>query len=551
MYAAVTTGALQGFHCFLAQVEVDCSRGLPGFEMVGLLGSEVKEARERIRVALRNAGVELPPMRITVNISPASLHKEGTSYDLPVAVGILAAQGLIPQEYVEKTLIAGELSLNGEVRPVCGILPMALEAGKRGIRRCLVPVQNVEEAALTAEMECIGIHRLEEAGMLLAGRDGRDTGLQKRAVPGSLRGGRGGWEGDASPDFGEVRGQEGAKRAALAAAAGAHHMLMVGPPGAGKSMIARAIPGILPPLSREEMLETASVYSVAGMMPESLLREGRRPFVSPHHTLTGHALTGGGRIPKPGAVSLAHKGILFLDELTEFGRGTLDLLRQPLEEKRVCLARTSGSYIYPADFMLVGAMNPCPCGYYPDKNRCRCTSSQVRRYLERVSGPILDRMDICTEVVRVPFGELMGPGTRQEADSCGGRRAKNGGPACVAEGLEEAGAGMAGMDSRRMREAVMEARERQERRLAGTGLRCNAQMGPAQLKEFCVLGMKEQDYLEELFRLLHLTARSCHRLLRVARTLADLEGAQRIGRLHLSEAACYRMADGKYWSKEG
>ena len=296
---------------------------------------------------------------------------------------------------------------------------------------------------------------------------------------------------------------------------------MIGPPGAGKTMIARCLPSILPPMSEEERLEAASIYSVAGLPAANFLHGGGRPFVAPHHTVTGHALTGGGQVPKPGAVSLAHRGVLFLDELAEFKRSTLDLLRQPLEEKQVRILRSSGTYCYPADFMLVAAMNPCPCGYYPDRNRCLCSPGQVARYLSGISGPILDRMDLCAEVERVEFAALM----KQEG------------------GTE--------MDSARLRIAVMEARERQERRfrqdpLLQGSIRYNSQMGQRELSRYCALGMQEQQFLELMFDRLELTARSCHRLLRVARTLADLDGEERIGKVHLSEAACLRLTAGKY-----
>lgn len=537
MYSTVYTGGLHGMESYLARVEVDASRGLPGFEMVGLLGSEVKEARERIRVALKNAEAALPPVRITVNISPASLHKEGTSYDLPVAVGILVSTGMIPQEYVKDSMIAGELGLSGEIKPVRGILPMALEAKRQGLKRCIVPMENLAEARLVEGIKILGADCLIQLIELLQCRESAleiptytDKVYMEKAgniigagsIPGNAAdSGNMTKPAETVPDFADVSGQEGAKRAAVVAAAGFHHLLMIGPPGSGKTMLARCIPSILPPLSPRERLEVTKVRSVAGLMEEGAGLLENRPFISPHHTVTSRALTGGGQVPRPGLISLAHRGVLFLDELTEFKRATLDMLRQPMEEHRVQIARSSGTYIYPSDFMLVAAMNPCPCGYFPDRNRCRCTPGEVQRYLNRVSGPILDRMDIFTEVSRIDFAGLAGENTGT------------------------------GTDSRGMRMQVMEARARQEARYAGTRLRFNSQLGPGEIRRYCRLGLAQQQYMEQLFHALQLSARAYHRIIRLARTLADLDGKDAIEQVHLSEAACYRMADGKYWRKKG
>ena len=518
MFSTIASGTIYGIESCLIQVEVDISQGMPCFQIVGLPGSEVREARERVKVALKNVGVILPPISINVNLSPADIPKSGTMFDLPVAVGIMTAMAKLPDGAAADTLLIGELGLSGELKPVRGVLPIVREAAAGGIRRCILPADNEWEGKLVEGIESIGVSDLKQAIDILAGvRPGEHVSaavdciqaginqVQDKVLQQTADTGRN------CEDFADMSGQEGLKRAAEVAAAGFHNLLIVGAPGSGKTMLARRLPTILPPLSPEESLEVSSIYSISGLLKSAGNLRTKRPFLNPHHTITGQALVGGGRLPTPGIISLAHRGVLFLDELPEFKRETLDILRQPLEDRQVQIARSSGTYIYPADFMLVGAMNPCPCGYYPDLSRCRCTPREVRRYLRRVSGPILDRMDICVEAQPVAFREI--------AEQ---RNAKS---------------------SAQIRERVIRARKLQSERFAGTGIRFNSDMKAADVEKYCMLGKKEQDFMEKMFAAMQLSARGYHRIIKVARTIADLEDSEAIGEEHLAEAICYRQME--------
>ena len=513
MFSTITSGTLYGIRSCLIQVEVDVSQGLPCFQIVGLPGSEVREARERVKVALKNVGVNLPPVSINVNLSPADIPKSGTMFDLPVAVGIMTALAKIPPETVKNTLLIGELGLSGELKPVKGVLPIVREAARRGIARCILPAENRWEGSLVESVESIGVSDMRQAIETLTGvrQAAVCRSVEDNAEHGECGGEAAHTVNDRREDFADISGQESLKRAAEVAAAGVHHLLIVGPPGAGKTMLACRIPTILPPLSAEESLEVSSIYSISGLLRSEAGLKKERPFLNPHHTITGQALVGGGRIPTPGIISLAHRGVLFLDELPEFKRETLDILRQPLEDRKVQIARTCGTYVYPADFMLVGAMNPCPCGYYPDMGRCRCTPSEVRRYLRRVSGPVLDRMDICVQAQPVEFHHITEPA--------------------------------AGENSARIRARVMRARTIQTERFQDSGLRFNSDMKAGDVERYCELGGKEQRFMEQMFAVMQLSARGYHKILKVARTIADLAGCERIGEEHLAEAVCYRQTE--------
>lgn len=512
MYSTILSGALLGVNACPVHVEVDVAPGLPCFNMVGSLSGEVRESRERVWAALKNAGLEIPPMRITVNLFPADLKKEGTAFDLPIAMGLLEALSYFPKGRLENILLLGELGLNGEIRKVRGVLPIVQKAKEMGIKECIVPEENAGEGAVISGINVRGVGDISRLlSFLRAGEEEREVLLPVVTVDpaGFFR------EKDISQenDFEQVLGQETARRAAEIAAAGFHNLLMTGPPGAGKSMIAKRIPGIMPPLTMEESLEVTAVYSVAGLLDRgSFITE--RPFQSPHHTISSPALIGGGTVPRPGVMSLAHRGVLFLDELTEFSGKVLDGMRQPLEERRVRIARVGRCLIYPADFMLVCAMNPCPCGYYPDRNRCKCSMPQIRHYLGKISGPILDRMDLCTELQRVDITNV-----------------------CQEKG---------GESSKSIRMRVTEARERQKFRFRESGYRFNTDIQAADMGKYCRLGEEELACMEKLYHTMQLSVRSYHRIVKVARTIADLAGKEEIRTEHLLEAACYRPAQ-DYW----
>jgi len=506
MLARVYSGALLGIDGLKIEVQVDISGGLPRFDTVGLPEGAVRESKDRVKAALKNQGYPFPDGRVTVNLAPADFRKEGAAFDLPMAVGLLAAQGLAPQAGLESHLIVGELGLDGSIRPIKGALALALAARAEGLGSLILPRANALEASVTPEVAVRPADNLAQVAEFLNGRadlpaldpaDGRAWALEAEA--GGL-------------DLAEVRGQERAKRALTVAAAGGHNLLFIGPPGSGKTMMAQRLPSILPPLSFEEALETTKIYSALGRSPSDSPLVTVRPFRSPHHTISDVGLIGGGRYPRPGEVSLAHNGVLFLDELPEFKKTVLEVLRQPLEDGRVAIARASGSLIFPARFMLVAAMNPCPCGYLGDpKKECRCQPLQIQKYRAHVSGPLLDRLDIHLEAPAVEFKDLAG-----EAPALG---------------------------SRDLRARVAEARAIQARRFAGRGLFVNAQMTGGHIKKWAPLGPEGQALLKQAMERLGLSARAYARINKLARTIADLEGTAEVGPAHVAEAISYRALD--------
>lgn len=515
MYCNVCTGALMGIHAYLVQTEVDVSAGLPVFEMVGHLSGEVKEAKERVKVALKNTGIDLPPMKITVNLSPGDTRKDGTGFDLPIAVGILGALEKIPLSELEGTLFIGELGLNGEIKGVKGILPIVQTALQNGMKRCILPVDNAREGGVVQGIKVVGVESV--SGLLRYLKlptEEQDSNLPptlvmpKRILEEQRNRKR-------SLDFEDVMGQYALKRGAEIAAAGFHNMLIIGPPGSGKTMIGKRMPGILPPMTLKESLEVSTIYSVQGLLGPSQALVADRPFVDPHHTISYQALIGGGRIPRPGAVSLAHRGVLFLDEFSEFPKPVLELLRQPLEEKAVTLSRAYGSYTYPADFILIAAMNPCPCGYYPNINKCTCQESAVRKYLSHVSGPILDRMDLCVEATDIPL-DMLGKSEKGES-------------------------------SEKIRRRVMQARKMQEKRFAKAEYQFNSQIAPGDIRKFCPLPEEQEFMLAKILQKQGASARTYHRILKVSRTIADLRGSELIEREDWMEALSFRLGEDTYW----
>ena len=492
---------LQGIGGYEVLLEVYISNGLPAFDVVGLPDAAVREARERVRAAIKNNGYRFPVSRMTVNLAPADKKKAGTLYDLPMFIGILAADGDIDEPGDDCAFI-GELSLSGELRPVYGALPMAIAAARCGVKKLFVPADNAAEAAFADGISVYPVKNVDELLRLMRG----EVNIEPAAAPAldTLM--------EHMPDFSEVKGQENVKRALEIAAAGGHNILIVGPPGAGKSMMAKRLPGILPDMSRGEMIQSTEIYSVAGLTSREHPIVSMRPFRAPHHTVSAAGLSGGGTSPRPGEISLAHNGVLFLDELPEFRSDVLEVLRQPLEDGEVTVSRVAGTVTYPSCFMLVCAMNPCKCGWYGHPSgRCRCTERDVRRYHSKISGPLLDRIDLIVEVPALDYEELS---RRSSAER-----------------------------SADIKKRVNAAREIQRRRFGGDGTMCNAHIGSREMSEICALDAEGEALMHAAFDSMRLSARSYDRILRVARTIADLDGQKNISAEHIAEAIQYRTYD--------
>ena len=510
MLARVLSSAVMGIDAYIVEVELDISDGLPAFATVGLPDNAVKESRERVTAAIKNSGFYFPSSRITANLAPAGVRKEGSAFDLPIALGVMAATGQIYTDNFERILVLGELALDGSVRSVHGCLPMAAIAKENQLKGIILPKANAREAAVIDDLEVYPVDSLQEAVKHLNGEntippfqyDIGEAFDQHSEYP---------------VDFVDVKGQEHVKRAIEVAAAGGHNLIMIGPPGSGKTMIAKRIPTILPDMTLEEALETTKIHSIMGLLGNDVPLIATRPYRSPHHTISDAGLIGGGKFPRPGEVSLSHHGVLFLDELPEFRKNVLEVMRQPLEDGRVAIARAAASYTYPANFMLVAAMNPCPCGFFGDPSReCRCSRQQIQNYISRISGPLLDRIDLQVEVPAVKYNDLASE--------------------------------FVGEPSASIRERVQKARHLQQERFTQTHTYCNANMESRHLRKFCKVEDAAQELLRVAITQLGLSARAYDRILKVARTIADLAESPAIEAEHVSEAIQYRSLDRSFWN---
>jgi magnesium chelatase family protein len=511
MLSKIISSSTYGIDAYIVEVETNIEKQIPAFIIVGLPDNAVKESRERVTAAIKNSGFEFPIKKITVNLAPADIKKEGSSFDLPIAIGLLSALEKIDPKYLNDSVFLGELSLDGKLRPVKGALPIAVEIKKKGLKRIFLPAESANEASIVDGIDVYGLNNLFEVVQFLNGESEIDKVItDKEKIFSEVN--------TYHLDFSDVKGQENVKRALEVAAAGAHNIIMIGPPGSGKTMLAKRIPTILPPMSFEEALETTKIHSVAGIIPRDKALITERPFRNPHHTVSDAALVGGGSFPRPGEVSFAHHGVLFLDELPEFKKNVLEVLRQPLEDSKVTVSRSKLSLEFPANFMLASAMNPCPCGYFTDPNKeCTCAPPQIQKYMAKISGPLLDRIDIHIEVPAVKYKELS---SESKSES-----------------------------SREIRDRVIKARKIQLNRFSGVKhIFNNGDMGSKEVRTFCKLDNTGADLLKMAMTKLGLSARAYDRILKVSRTIADLEESENILPQHLSEAIQYRSLDRELWN---